>query len=89
MTGRTKSISTFVAAAMVALALYLLASLASVGDWLQPVFYIPYIGAALISGNAHSISTVAFGTLLVLQCYLVVALLVWAYGRLRPQGPEA
>jgi hypothetical protein len=89
MAKRTKLIWNFLVAAVVALVLYLLASQASVGDWLQPAFYLPYMGAALLSGNAHSIDTVAFSALLVLQCYLVVVLLGWVYGRLRQHGPEA
>ena len=89
MIRHSKFIWHLLAAAAAALTLYLLASQATVGDWLQPAFYIPYMDAALLSGNAHSISTVAFSALLVLQCYLVVVLFGWVYGRVRKRGPEA
>jgi len=54
-------------------------------DWISPVFYLPYKGAVLLSGNLQEPPPWLFHTLLVLQCVLLVYLLGWLAGRYRSQ----
>jgi len=72
-----------------ALALFLIASQTMANDWVQPAFYIPYLGAALLSGNVHSLASWLIGALLVLQCYLVVLFAGWVLGRYRSRSSKA
>ena len=78
---------------MIAGSLALLAFLAglvqSLNDFVQPAFVAPYLGATLMSGNPHSINSVAFGSLLVLEFYLVVVVFSWLAGHFRSESPAA
>ena len=71
------------------LALLLIASQSDVNDWVQPAFYVPYMGAALLSGNVHSPAVWLIGTLLVIQCCLIVLLAGWVLGRYRIRSSKA
>jgi hypothetical protein len=75
--------------AALALALFLVASQTAANDWVQPAFVVPFLGAALLSGNMHSPASWLIGALLVLQCYLVVLFAGWVLGRYRSRSPKA
>jgi hypothetical protein len=52
-------------------------------NWIGPVFFVPFHGAALLSGNAHEPSPWLFHTVLFLQFFLVVFIVGWLFGRYR------
>lgn len=66
-----------------ALTLFLLSLRTALSAWLIPVFYIPYLTAAVMARNAHLPNPWWFGAILVLQCSLVVFVVGWLFGRYR------
>lgn len=58
-------------------------------EWLGPVFYVPFNGAVLLSGNANEPPPWLFHTVLFLQCFAVVLAAGWVVGRYRRQPANA
>ena len=56
--------------------------------WLQPAFYVPFQGAALLSGIGYEPPPLVFHALLFVQCYAIVLALGWLVGRYRGRPAE-
>ena len=52
-------------------------------NWIGPVFFVPFHGAALLSGNAHEPPPWLFHAVLFLQFCLAVFVVGWLVGRYR------
>jgi hypothetical protein len=52
-------------------------------NWMGPVFYLPFQGSALLSGNSQEPAPWLFHLILFLQFYLAVLLVGWLVGRYR------
>lgn len=58
-------------------------------NWMGPVFYLPFQGSALLSGNSQEPAPWLFHVILFLQFYLAVFLAGWLVGRYRGRSSKA
>lgn len=58
-------------------------------NWIGPVFYFPFQGAALLSGNSHEPPPWLFHAVLFLQFCLAVFIVGWLVGRYRGDPSKA
>jgi hypothetical protein len=58
-------------------------------NWMGPVFYLPFQGSALLSGNSQEPAPWLFHLVLFLQFYLAVFLVGWLVGRYRGRPSKA
>ncbi|GGA78926.1 hypothetical protein GCM10011521_16420 [Arenimonas soli] len=58
-------------------------------DWIGPAFYLPFRGAALLSGNTEEPAAWLFHGIMFLQFFLLAFAVGWLAGRYRSRQPNA
>ena len=65
------------------------AQMYTVLEWIGPVFYIPFQGSVLLSGNAQEAPPWLYHAILFLQFSLAVFIFGWLVGRYRKRPVKA
>ena len=58
-------------------------------DWIGPVFYVPFQGSALLSGNPPEPAPWLFHVIMFLQFFVAVFIAGWLVGRYRSRPSKA